>query len=100
MPSPINRPLALETQIVSLNAYKVPYLEYDGVFYLNTESNSSMKDPRNPKRIVIEKMDNFSFYKDTEGKIPIARNCRYAYLGAVPDSKLYPEYKTAIWDLF
>ena len=91
---------AIETQILSPNAYKVPYLGYNGVFYLNTESNSSMKDPRNPKRIVIEKMDNFSFYKDTEGKTPIARNCNYAYVGAVPDSKYYPEYKKAVWDLF
>ena len=91
---------ALETQIVSPNAYKVPYLGYDGVFYLNTESNSSMKDLRNPKQIVIKKMEEFSFYKDTKGKTPIARNCHYAYLGAVGDSKFYPEYKTAVWDLF
>lgn len=29
---------ALETQIVSPNAYKVLCLGYDGVFYLNTEN--------------------------------------------------------------
>jgi len=91
---------ALETQVFSPNAYKVPYLGFDGVFNLNTEHEQSVKDPRNPKQIVIEKMEKFSFYQDTALKIPIARNCRYIYMGAAPDPKYYSEFKSAVWDLF
>jgi hypothetical protein len=90
---------ALPTQIMSPNAYKVPYLGFNGVFNLNAEHEQSIKDPRNPKRIAIEKMERFTFYKDAAGT-PIARNCRYAYMGAAPDPKYYSEYKTAVWDLF
>lgn len=91
---------ALEPQVISPNAYKVPYLGFDGVFNLNTEQEQSAKDPRNPKRIVIEKMEKFSFYQDTALKTPIARNCRYTYMGAAPDPKYYSEFKSAVWDLF
>jgi len=90
---------ALETQIISPNAYKVPYLGFDGIFNLNTEHEQSIKDPRNPKQIAIEKMENFTFSKDAAGT-PIARNCRYVYLGAAPDPKYYSESKTAVWNLF
>lgn len=90
---------ALETQIISPNAYKVPYLGFDGVFNLNVEHEQSIKDPRNPKRIAIEKMEKFTFYKDVAGT-PIAKDCHYAYMGAAPDPKYYSEYKTAVWDLF
>ena len=41
---------ALETQIVSVNAYKVPYLGFDGVFNLNAKDEQSSKNPRNPKK--------------------------------------------------
>ncbi|MBD2305338.1 hypothetical protein H6G17_07405 [Chroococcidiopsis sp. FACHB-1243] len=91
--------LALELQIVSPNAYKVPYLGFDGVFNLNTQQEQSVKDPRNPKQIAIEKMEKFTFYKDTAGTA-IARNCRYVYMGAAPDPKYYSESKTAVWELF
>lgn len=90
---------ALETQIISPNAYKVSYLGLDGVFNLNTEQEQSIKDPRNPKQIAIEKMEKFTFYKDTVGTA-IARNCRYVYLGAASDPKYYSESKTAVWELF
>ena len=91
---------SVSTQILSPNAYKAPYLGYDGIFYLNTESKLSINDPRNPKRIDIQKMETFTFYKEAAGKTAIARDCHYAYLGATPDSKYYPEYKTSVWDLF
>lgn len=86
-PSSAPSPAIVSPQILSPNAYKVPYLGYDGIFYLNADSKESMNDPRNPKRILIEKMGKFTFYKDAAGKTPIARDCRYVYLGAVPDSK-------------
>ncbi|MEG4508366.1 hypothetical protein QUA81_32860 [Microcoleus sp. F6_B4] len=92
-------PSPVATQILSLNAYKVPYLGFNGTFNLNAEHQNSVKDPRNPKRIDVEKMEKFSFYKDTAGKQPIARNCQYVYMGAMADGKYYAEYKVA-WDLF
>ncbi|NJM64084.1 MAG: hypothetical protein HC849_34420 [Oscillatoriales cyanobacterium RU_3_3] len=93
LPSPV------ATQVISMNAYKVPYLGFNGVFNLNTEHQNSVKDPRNPKRIDVDKMEKFSFYKDAAGKKPIARNCQYVYMGATGDSKYYKEYKI-VWDLF
>ncbi len=90
---------ALETQIVSPNAYKVPYLGFDGVFNLNTEQES-VKDPRNLKVIAISKMEKFTFYKDVAKKTPIARDCHYTYMGAAPDPKYYSQSKSAVWDLF
>ncbi|MEG3881025.1 hypothetical protein QT972_27040 [Microcoleus sp. herbarium7] len=92
-------PSPVATQVLSINAYKVPYLGFDGVFNLNAEHKNSVKDPRNPKRIDVEKMEKFSFYKDAAGKQPIARNCQYVYMGATPDSKYYAEDKMT-WDLF
>lgn len=91
---------AIETQIISPNAYKVPYLGFDGVFNLNAEHENSLKDPRNPKRIAIEKMEKFTFYKDAAGKTPMARDCHYTYMGAAPDPKYYFQFKSAVWDLF
>ncbi|MEG4229939.1 hypothetical protein QUA35_27885 [Microcoleus sp. N9_B2] len=92
-------PSPVATQVISMNAYKVPYLGFNGVFNLNTEHQNSVKDPRNPKRIDVEKMEKFSFYQDAAGKKPIARNCQYVYMGATGDSKYYAEYKMT-WDLF
>ncbi|MEG4574937.1 hypothetical protein QUA56_19935 [Microcoleus sp. N3A4] len=87
------------TQVISMNAYKVPYLGFNGVFNLNTEHQNSVKDPRNPKRIDVEKMEKFTFYADAAGKKPLARNCQYVYMGATGDAKYYAEYKMT-WDLF
>ncbi len=98
-PQKIAPPSPVATQVISMNAYKVPYLGFNGVFNLNTEHQNSVKDPRNPKRIDVEKMEKFSFYKDAAGKKPIARNCQYVYMGATGDSKYYAEYKVT-WDLF
>lgn len=92
-------PPAVTTQILSPNAYKVPYLGYNGVFILNTEHQASIKDPRNPKRIGISKMETMTFYKDTAGKSAYARNCKYVYMGATGDPKYYSQFK-ATWDLF
>lgn len=86
-------------QIISPNAYKVPYLGYNGTFILNADQESSVKDPRNPKRIGISKMEKITFYKNATGKSAIARNCEYAYMGAAADPKYYKEFKAA-WDLF
>jgi len=45
-------------------------------------------------------MELFSFYKDIDGKTPLAQNCRYVYKGA-GDPFYYPhQSKTSIWDLF
>ncbi|PSB28599.1 hypothetical protein [Chlorogloea sp. CCALA 695] len=90
---------ALETQIISPNAYKVPYLGFDGVFNLNAEQES-VKDPRKEKVIAISKMEKFTFYKDVAKKTPIARDCHYTYMGAAPDPKYYSQVKSAVWDLF
>ncbi|WP_449416425.1 hypothetical protein [Phormidium nigroviride] len=98
-PAKVVTPSPIATQIISMNAYKVPYLGFNGVFHLNREHQNSVKDPRNPKRIDINKMEKFTFYKDTAGKKPIARNCQYVYMGATGDGKYYAEYKMT-WDLF
>lgn len=73
-PPPTPSPAIVSPQILSPNAYKVPYLGYNGVFYLNADSKASINNPRNPKRILIEEMEKFTFYKDAAGKTPIARD--------------------------
>lgn len=97
--SPKSLPTA-EAQVVSLNAYKVPYLGLNGTFYLNQDDKKNYSDPRSPKLVAASKMEKFSYYKDAAGKSAIARNCSYAYLGAAKDPKYYAEYKSAVWDLF
>ena len=95
-------PLALqaEPQIVSPNAHKVPFLGLDGTFLINQDHQASINDPRNPKRLVINKMEKFSFYADNEGTQAIAKNCTYIYMGAAKDPKFYALFKSAIWDQF
>lgn len=89
-----------EGTVYSPNAFKVPYLGVDGAFNVDTKEISAI-DPRNPKRIVFQKMEFFSFYKDLEGFTPIAEQCRYVYKGAAGDPFYYPQQsKTSIWDLF
>jgi hypothetical protein len=85
--------------VVSPNA-QVPYLGLHGTFTLDPTAVSA-RDPRNPKRIVFQQMETFSFYTDMDGKMPMAQGCRYAYKGAAGDPFYYPEKSTAsIWDLF
>ncbi|NJM56465.1 MAG: metal-binding protein ZinT [Synechococcales cyanobacterium RU_4_20] len=86
-------------QVISPNAYKVPYLGFNGMFMLNADQASSVNDPRNPKRIGISKMEQITFYKDATGKDAIARNCEYVYMGAAGDPKYYVEFK-ATWEMF
>lgn len=84
----------------SPNAFKVPYLGVDGAFTIDTKEISAT-DSRNPKRVVFQQMEFFSFYKDYDGNTPLAKNCRYVYKGAAGDPFYYPEQsKTSIWDLF
>lgn len=88
--------------LLSQNAFKVPYLGYDGVFTLDPAATVPFSDPRNPKRIVMRKMEYFSFYRDLDGNEPLAENCRYVYRGSAGDPYyFYVEgYKHSIWDLF
>jgi hypothetical protein len=91
---------SVDTEVYSQNAYKVPYLGLDGVFTLDTKELSAT-DPRNPPRVVFEKMEYFSFYADSAGKIPVANQCQYIYRGAAGDNYYYPDIaKTSIWDRF
>ncbi|MGK7907680.1 MAG: hypothetical protein AB4040_10700 [Synechococcus sp.] len=91
---------ASETQIVSPNAHKVPYLGVDGAFILGGEE-TSRDDPRNPGRVVLDKMEFFSFYADVEGEEVLAENCRYVYRGAAGDPFYYPDRSLgSIWDMF
>lgn len=98
----LTAPLLVQSQpqIVSPNAYKVPFLGLDGTFLINQDHRASVNDPRNPKRLVISKMEKFSFYADTEGKQAIAKDCTYIYMGAAKDPKFYDLFKSAIWDQF
>lgn len=93
-----------ENVLYSPNAYKVPYLGLDGIFTLDPAETVPYNDPRNPIRIVVDKMEYFSFYKDTAGTQSLAQNCRYIYRGAAGDPyyfyKADPPAKTSIWDLF
>ncbi|MEG4208365.1 hypothetical protein QUA20_31360, partial [Microcoleus sp. Pol7_A1] len=45
-PPKITPPSPVATQVISMNAHKVPYLGFNGVFNLNTEHQNSVKDPR------------------------------------------------------
>ncbi len=77
-------------RVYSPNAFKVQYLGVDGTFTIDP-TEVSATDPRNPKRVVFNKMEFFSFYDDLEGKTPIAENCRYVYKGAAGDPFYYPK---------
>ncbi len=96
---PLSSAPPIAPQVISPNAYKIPYLGYNGMFMLNADQEGSMKDPRNPKRIGIAKMEQITFYKGLTGKDTIARNCEYVYMGAAGDPKYYIEFK-ASWDMF
>lgn len=88
------------TAVFSQNAYKVPYLGLNGIFTVDTKDISA-SDPRNPPRVVFDKMEYFSFYADSAGKVPLAQQCRYIYRGAMGDRYYYPKIaKTSIWDMF
>ena len=97
-------PLLPGTMLYSPNAYKIPYLGIDGIFTLDPAEAVPYSDPRNPKRIVFEMMEYFSFYQDEAGQEPLAEGCRYIYKGAAGDPyyfyKADPPAKTSIWDLF
>jgi hypothetical protein len=99
-PKPSPNGLENTVPVMSVNAYKVPYLGLDGAFYLNQGNKAGYADARSPKRVVISKMQTFSFYSDAAGKRPIAKNCAYTYLGAAKDPKFYADFKGAVWDLF
>ena len=87
-------------RIFSPNAFKVQYLGVDGAFTIDTKDISAT-DLRNPKRVVFQQMEFFSFYQDYDGNTPIAKNCQYIYKGAAGDPFYYPKQsKTSIWDLF
>lgn len=90
----------LPPQYISPNAYKIPYLGLDGTFSIDATLPESMNDSRNnPKQIVMEKMEMFSYYSDLEGERPIAQGCSYIYMGAAPDPVYYNEYRS-VWDMF
>ena len=91
---------AQEPQVISPNAYKIPYLGVDGALILGGD-DTSREDPRNPGRVVFDKMEYFSFYADVEGQEALAEECQYVYRGAAGDSFFYPERSLgSIWDLF
>ena len=77
-----------EERIVSPNA-SVPYLGVHGTFTLD-QAELAARDPRNPKRIVFERMERFTFYDDLQGRAPIARDCSYAHQGPAGDPYYYP----------
>jgi hypothetical protein len=86
--------------LYSPNAFKIPYLGFDGIFTIDPEELAAT-DPRNPGRVVFRQMEYFSFYEDREGETPLAEECRYIYKGAAGDPYYYPDVaKTSIWDLF
>ncbi len=78
----------------------LPYLGVNGTFTLDQQELAA-RDPRNPKRVVFEKMERFSFFDDLQGTQPIAQDCMYAYRGPAGDPYYYPDRaKTSIWELF
>jgi len=88
-----------QERIVSPNA-NVPYLGVHGTFTLD-QTELAARDPRNPKRVVFDRMERFSFYDDLEGRVPIARDCLYAHHRPAGDPYYYPvRSKTSIWELF
>jgi len=88
-----------EERIVSPNA-SLPYLGVHGTFTVD-QAELAARDPRNPKRVVFERMERFSFYDDLQGRVPIARDCVYAHHGTAGDPYYYPvRSKASIWELF
>jgi hypothetical protein len=88
-----------QERIVSPNA-NVPYLGVHGTFTVD-QAELAARDPRNPKRVIFERMERFSFYEDLQGRVPIARDCIYAHEGPAGDPYYYPaRSKASIWELF
>ena len=88
-----------QDRVVSPNA-GLPYLGVNGTFTLDQQELAA-RDPRNPKRVVFEKMERFSFFDDLQGRQPIAKDCVYAHRGPAGDPYYYPDRaKTSIWELF
>jgi hypothetical protein len=54
-----------------------------GPFTLDQQELAA-RGPRNPKRVVFEKMERFSLFDDLQGTQPIAKDCVYAHRGPRP----------------
>lgn len=78
----------------------VPYRGVDGVFTSDPLAVDCPEDPRNPGRVVLEKMEKISFYEDREGTLPLAEGCTYEYVGFEGDPHYFPETPTSVWLVF
>jgi hypothetical protein len=72
----------------------VPFLGVDGEFTSDPLALECPDDPRNPGRVVLEKMEKMSFYEDREGTKALAEGCTYEYASFEADPHYYPEYPT------
>lgn len=78
----------------------VPFLGVDGEFTSDPLALECPDDPRNPGRVVLEKMEKMSFYEDREGTKALAEGCTYEYAAFEADPHYYPEYPTSVWLVF
>ncbi|MBL9100599.1 MAG: hypothetical protein JNL82_06565 [Myxococcales bacterium] len=78
----------------------VPYRGVDGPFTSDPLAAECPDDPRNPGRVVLDKMETMSFYEDREGTLPLAESCRYKYVGHEGDPHYFPETLTSVWLVF
>lgn len=78
----------------------VPYLGVDGEYTSDPLALECPDDPRNPGRVVLEKMEKMSFYADREGTTPLAEGCTYEYSSYEGDPHYFPETPTSVWLVF
>lgn len=78
----------------------VPFLGVDGEFTSDPLALECADDPRNPGRVVLEKMEKMSFYADRDGTMALAEDCRYEYVTHEGDPHYFPETLTSVWLVF
>ncbi len=78
----------------------VPYLGVDGAFTSDPLALECADDPRNPGRVVLEKMEKMSFYEDRDGTKVLAEGCMYEYGSYEADPHYFDEFPTSVWLLF
>jgi hypothetical protein len=78
----------------------LPYLGVDGAYTSDPLALECPDDPRNPGRIVLEKMEKMSFYEDRDGTKALAEGCVYEYSSYEADPHYFEEFPTSVWLVF
>lgn len=86
--------------------HRFTYLTMNGEFKMDPKNETTVKDERNPSRIILSTSEEkgtatkITFFDHNDDKKVIAE-CSYQFIGSRPDPFYFPEEsKTSIWDVF